>query len=130
MIWWPKQMPSIGRLGGIGGADEGAERLHPGQVIVVDTGGRAGDEDALEGGGIGERRAVVNRHGLVLEALAGRVEHPAEHRRVGAERGRSAAGTSPVWMMVIFMAPNGPPRSSGPSAQLGLSFKRVRQPSA
>ncbi len=67
-------------------ADEGAQWLEPGQV-VIDTGRRAGDEDRFEPGGVRKPGAVVDRHGVVRKAEAGLVEHPHEHRCVETETG-------------------------------------------
>ena len=74
-------------------------------IVVIDAGGRAGDDDALERPRIGEGLAVRDRHHVVGEALPGAIEHGLEHL---ADRGRTGAqgvrALRRVWMMVSLQA--------------------------
>ncbi|MCY1547160.1 hypothetical protein D9M68_831980 [compost metagenome] len=80
---------------GIGIADEGAQRIEPGEV-VIDASGGAGDQHGFKRRRIGQRLAIGHRHHVIGETGSGGIEHGLKHLAIRPEarpqRQRNFAG--------------------------------------
>jgi len=86
--------PYHGGLTGIGAAHEIFERRDPVE-LVVDAGGRAGNEDRLQDVGVRERLAIDDADGLEMDRRVGGADHAFEHLREGAMAGAGTLADQP-----------------------------------